>query len=508
MKLSIWTYEGPPHVGAMRVATAMKDLHFVLHAPQGDTYADLLFTMIERGNKRPPVTYTTFQARDLGSDTADLFKKSCEEAVERFKPSALIVGASCTAELIQDDPAGLAEALGLSIPVIPLELPSYQRKENFGTDETFYQIVKSLAQDDKKTGNISCNILGPTALGFRHRDDVKEIKSILEEQGIEINVTAPLGASPSDIRNLTKAHFNVMLYPESSELACRWLKDNFNMPYTQTVPIGVGATNDFISEVYEISGKKVDGGGRPARLNFDWWSKSVDSNYFTGKRVFIFGDATHVSAAARIAKEEMAFNVVGIGCFNREYARKIRSLAKDLEVDALISDDYLEVEQRINELQPEMILGSQMERHIGKRLGIPCAVISAPFHVQDHPARYSPQVGWEGANVIFDTWVHPLVMGLEEHLLNMFRDDFEFNDEAGPSHLAALNKDNQSLPREKNEENINDPIWNDEATKELKKIPFFVRGKARRNTEKFALDNGYKNISKDVLYEAKAHYAR
>ena len=507
MKLSIWTYEGPPHVGAMRVATAMKDLHFVLHAPQGDTYADLLFTMIERGNKRPPVTYTTFQARDLGSDTADLFKKSCEEAVERFKPSALIVGASCTAELIQDDPAGLAEALGLSIPVIPLELPSYQRKENFGTDETFYQIVKSLAQDNKKTNKISCNILGPTALGFRHRDDVKEIKSILEEQDIEVNVTAPLGASPSDIRNLTKGHFNVMLYPESSELACRWLKDNFNMPYTQTIPIGVGATNDFIREVYEISGKKADG-GRPARLNFDWWSKSVDSNYFTGKRVFIFGDATHVSAAARIAKEEMAFNVVGIGCYNREYARKIRGLAKDLDVDALISDDYLEVEQRINELQPEMILGSQMERHIGKRLGIPCAVISAPFHVQDHPARYSPQVGWEGANVIFDTWVHPLVMGLEEHLLNMFRDDFEFNDEAGPSHLAALKKDNQSLPGGENQENINDPIWNDEATKELKKIPFFVRGKARRNTEKFALDNGYKQISKDVLYEAKAHYAR
>ena len=46
MKLSIWTYEGPPHVGAMRVATAMEKLHFVLHAPQGDTYADLLFTMI------------------------------------------------------------------------------------------------------------------------------------------------------------------------------------------------------------------------------------------------------------------------------------------------------------------------------------------------------------------------------------------------------------------------------------------------------------------------------
>ncbi len=75
-----------------------------------------------------------------------------------------------------------------------------------------------------------------------------------------------------------------------------------------------------------------------------------------------------------------------------------------------------------------------MERHIAKRLGIPCAVISAPVHVQDFPARYSPQMGFEGANVLFDTWIHPLTMGLEEHLLTMFREDFEFHDEAGPSH--------------------------------------------------------------------------
>ena len=59
-------------------------------------------------------------------------------------------------------------------------------------------------------------------------------------------------------------------------------------------------------------------------------------------------------------------------------------------------------------------------------------MISAPVHVQDFPARYSPQMGFEGANVIFDTWVHPLMMGLEEHLLTMFRDDFEFHDGAAP----------------------------------------------------------------------------
>ncbi len=128
MDLTLWTYEGPPHVGAMRVATAMRGLHFVLHAPQGDTYADLLFTMIERRGQRPPVTYTTFEARDLGGDTAELFKTAAREAYERFKPQAMIVGASCTAELLQDDPGGLARAMDLPVPIMPLELSAYRRR--------------------------------------------------------------------------------------------------------------------------------------------------------------------------------------------------------------------------------------------------------------------------------------------------------------------------------------------------------------------------------------------
>src|ERR1700753_1518664 len=100
MPLTVWTYEGPPHIGAMRIAASMRGLHYVLHAPQGDTYADLLFTMIERRSERPPAPSPTFQARDLGSDTADLLKTAVREAHERFRPQAMIVGASCTAELI------------------------------------------------------------------------------------------------------------------------------------------------------------------------------------------------------------------------------------------------------------------------------------------------------------------------------------------------------------------------------------------------------------------------
>ena len=514
MKLTVWTYEGPPHVGAMRVATAMKGLHYVLHAPQGDTYADLLFTMIERRNHRPPVTYTTFQARDLGSDTAQLCQDACRDAYERFQPEAIIVGASCTAELIQDDPGGMAETMGLPVPVIALELPSYQRKENFGADETLFQIVRHLAKPVAKTDRITCNLIGPTALGFRHRDDIEELTGLLSDMGVDVNVCAPMGATPSDIARLGAAHFNVLMYPETGESACRWMERDLGLPFTKTVPIGVGATRDFIAEVAAITGlsPKID----EARLRLPWYSASVDSTYLTGKRVFLFGDGTHVKAAARIARDEMGFEVVGLGCYNREMARDIRATAKEFGLTALITEDYLEVEAAIEALAPEMILGTQMERHIGKRLGIPCAVISAPVHVQDFPARYSPQMGFEGANVIFDTWVHPLVMGLEEHLLHMFRDDFEFHDAAGASHhggkaVAAPEAESEPVTAANSDATApqtGEVIWLSDAERELKKIPFFVRGKARRNTETFAQQKGLQEISVDTLYEAKAHYAR
>ena len=169
-----------------------------------------------------------------------------------------------------------------------------------------------------------------------------------------------------------------------------------------------------------------------------------------------------------------------------------------------------------------------MERHIAKRLKLPCAVISAPVHVQDFPARYAPQMGFEGANVIFDTWVQPLMMGLEEHLIGMFRGDFEFHVDAGASHLGGHGSvqpvapstalapgapsepvaSHAAQPVAETSDAAAQPCWASDAEAELRKIPFFVRGKARRNTERFASEHGFRTITVETLYDAKAHFSR
>ena len=561
MELTLWTYEGPPHVGAMRIATAMEGVHYVLHAPQGDTYADLLFTMIERRDRRPPVTYTTFQARDLGGDTAEMVKTSVKDAYDRFKPQVMLVGESCTAELIQDQPGSLAKSMGLPIPVVSLELPAYSKKENWGASETLYHLVRTLllpvvpppnTPRPKRDPQIrpKANIIGPTALGFRCRDDIREVVKLLAEIGVDVNVIAPMGSTPDDLKRIPDADFNICLYPEIALTTCTWLTRSFGQPVIKTVPIGVGATRDFIAEIGKVAdidvsdalarsqsdtlgnwdAARISTAANPNASRLPWYSRSVDSTYLTGKRVFIFGDATHALAAARIATEELGFTLVGIGTYSREFAREVREVAKKHGLEAVISDDYLAVEAKVAEAAPELVLGTQMERHIAKRLGIPCAVISAPIHVQDVPARYSPQMGWEGANVIFDSWVHPLMMGLEEHLIGMFKEDFEFA-EGHMSHLhTAPSQESRAVESRSPEQAIasisnltntladnSDQViltplaealegvsWSADGEAELKKIPFFVRGKIKRNTEKFASDRGITSITSETLYEAKA----
>ena len=108
-------------MGAMRIAAPpWRACIYVLHAPQGDTYADLLFTMIERRAKASAGEHIRhFRHAILAATPRIAFQDGRARCgMSGSSHEALLVGASCTAELIQDDPGGLARALNLPVPVV------------------------------------------------------------------------------------------------------------------------------------------------------------------------------------------------------------------------------------------------------------------------------------------------------------------------------------------------------------------------------------------------------
>ena len=96
------------------------------------------------------------------------------------------------------------------------------------------------------------NLLGPSLLGFRCRDDVREITRLLAERGIDVSVVAPLGARPADLQRIPLADANVCLYPELAASLCGWLERSFGMATVKTVPIGIGATAAFLREIHAV----------------------------------------------------------------------------------------------------------------------------------------------------------------------------------------------------------------------------------------------------------------
>jgi light-independent protochlorophyllide reductase subunit B len=126
-----------------------------------------------------------------------------------------------------------------------------------------------------------------------------------------------------------------------------------------------------------------------------------------------------------------------------------------------------------------------MERHVGKRFDIPCGVISSPVHIQNFPLGYRPFLGYEGANQIADLVYNSFTLGMEDHLLEIF---------SGHDTKQVL------VPSSTNENKLE---WSTEALTELSRVPGFVRGKVKRNVEKFALANNLKIIELETMYSAK-----
>ena len=244
-----------------------------------------------------------------------------------------------------------------------------------------------------------------------------------------------------------------------------------------------------------------------------WFSRSIDCQNLTGKKVVVFGDATHSASMTKILAREMGVRVSCAGTYCSHDSDWFREQVTGFCDEILITEDHTQVGRMIGRIEPAAIFGTQMERHIGKKLDIPCGVISAPVHIQNFPLGYRPFLGYEGTNQIADLVYNSFTLGMEDHLLEIFGGhDTVIKDQIAESEIQPVSYERSSLfgtnqPQGSNLTNGNQKLadfpWSQEAKAELGKIPGFVRGKVKRNTEKFAQENNYNEISLAIMYKAK-----
>lgn len=517
MKLAYWMYAGPAHIGTLRVASSFKNVHAIMHAPLGDDYFNVMRSMLERERDFTPVTTSVVDRHVLSRGSQEKVSNLITRKDKEEQPDLIVLTPTCTSSLLQEDLANFVKRASeeTSADVLLADVNHYRINELQAADRTLEQIVRFIMEKELKKGSSpektlrpSVNIIGPFTLGFHNHHDCRELKRLFTDLNIEVNQMIPEGASVYDLKDLRKAWVNIVPYREVGVMTAQYLHEQFAMPYVDVIPMGVSETEKFIRQLTkaftEVYGSdrlmaETEAFQQEKELEFEayiaqqkqylsqssWFARSIDCQNLTGKKVVVFGDATHAAGMTKLLSREMGIDVVCAGTYCKHDADWFRDQVKGFTQQVLITDDHTQVGEVITELAPSAIFGTQMERHVGKRLGIPCGVISAPVHIQNYPLAFKPFLGYEGSNQIADLVYNSFSLGMEDHLLEIFggHDTKEIIQVEG-SQASGIR-------------------WNDEASSELAKIPGFVRGRVKNNTEKFASSRQLSEITLEVLFAAK-----
>jgi len=503
MKLAYWMYAGPAHIGTLRVASSFKNVHAIMHAPLGDDYFNVMRSMLERDRNFTPVTTSVVDRKVLARGSQEKVVDNITRKDSEIHPDLTILTPTCTSSILQEDLENFVQRAQLDSKgdVMLADVNHYRVNELQAADKTLAQVVKFYLKKAQKNGDIpegktqkpSVNIIGPTTLGFHNQHDLTELKRLMADLGIEINQIIPHGASVHELKTLPQAWFNLVPYREVGPMAAQYLEETFGMPSVQVTPMGIVETARCIRTIQKVlneQGANVDYEGyidNQTRFvsQAAWFSRSIDCQNLTGKKAVVFGDNTHAIAMTKILAREMGIRVVLAGTYCTYDAEWFKEQVQDYCDEVLVSDDNGAIGDAIARLEPAAIFGTQMERHVGKRINIPCGVIAAPIHIQDFPVGYRPFLGYEGANQVVDLVYNSFTLGMEDHLLEIF---------GGHDTKEVITKTVSA------ESDLN---WTKDGLAELNKIPGFVRGKVKRNTEKYARENGIENINAEVIYAAK-----
>ena len=514
MKLAYWMYAGPAHIGTLRVASSFKNVHAIMHAPLGDDYFNVMRSMLERERDFTPVTASIVDRHVLARGSQEKVVENITRKDKEEQPDLILLTPTCTSSILQEDLHNFVNRASLESEsdVILADVNHYRVNELQAADRTLEQIIRFYLEKAKKNNQLplektlrpSANILGIFTLGFHNQHDCRELKRLLNDLGVEVNEVVPEGSLVTNLKNLPKAWFNLVPYREVGLMSALFLVKEYQMPYVAITPMGIKNTAECIRQIGNIlEHTNNELPNQPIKFNIKetferyidkqtrfisqaaWFSRSIDCQNLTGKRAMVFGDATHAAVMTRILSQEMGIRVICSGTYCKHDADWFRDQVNGFCDQILITDDHTQVGDIIAKLEPAAIFGTQMERHVGKRLDIPCGVISAPVHIQNFPLGYRPFLGYEGTNQIADLVYNSFSLGMEDHLLEIFG-----GHDTKEVITKALSTDS-------------DLAWSPDGLEELNRIPGFVRGKVKRNTEKFARQNNINLITVEVMFGAK-----
>ncbi|MBC7234316.1 MAG: nitrogenase associated protein [Chloroflexi bacterium] len=376
--------------GAAQVALGIKGCCVLAHSPQG------CFQLVDAAFGWQDADYT---------ETVTLCTKLCEDEIvyggeatllrtileaREFDVPVLFVLTACGPEIVGDDILAVCEEAQPQVPfqLVPIQCAGFRGDQNRGTDIALEAILERLVPEADGQEHLPHSLVlvaphanaNPTWMG-----DLNWVKGVLAEMGAIVLATLTHDTPLSDLRRIPYAEGSLLLSHDAGQPAIDALEAHFGIaPWCQDLPLPIGFTNTqrWLSELGErlgARGKAAELIARGEKLVIETCRrKGLEQAGLHRAPTAVVADATIGIPLLRFLCEDLEM-IPELVCLRsaQPAARALlrRELAElDLAPRIVFDADVYAARAALAEARPEMVLGSNIERHAVEDLGIPFAL--------------------------------------------------------------------------------------------------------------------------------------
>lgn len=367
-------------------------------------------------------------------------KTAIKNVFSIYNPDIMAINTTCLSETIGDDIPTIVKQS--EIPegktVIYANTPSYVGSHITG----FSNMVKSIANQLAENSGVSNGKVNLIP-GFVNPGDMKEIKSLTAKMGIDYIMypdtsgvlDSPVGpkyemypkggTKVEDIKDAGNSLATIAMGTFASEDGAVTLEKKCGVKAEIVkMPIGVKATDEFLTKLSKVTGKDISADIEEERGQLV--DLMIDVHYQVhGKEVAIFGDPDLVIAMTEF--------VIGLGMKPKYILTGTPGNSFNKQIDAILSEngvtaekvknggDLFEFHQWLKNSPADLIIGNTYGKYISRAEDIP--LIRVGFPILDRAVQpYFPIVGYKGAMRLIEMVTNALLDRKDRDVLD---EDFE-----------------------------------------------------------------------------------
>ena len=375
--------------GAAQAALGIPGCCVLSHSPQG------CYQLVE----------TAFEWQDADyTETLTLCTKLCEDEIvhggegalartileaQQLDVPLLFVLTACGPEIVGDDIVAVCADMStqVSFQIVPIQCAGFRGDQNRGTDIALEAVLRHLVADGDPGRRIPRSVClvapqanaNPTWMG-----DLAWAQGVLTQMGARVVATLTHNTALGDLSAIPLAEGCIVLSHDAGQKAADYLAERYGIEqWCRGLPLPIGFTNTrrWLLEL----GTRLGAEEQAAGLITQGEAAVVKACRLKGLEQFIMhrapaaivADATIGIPLLRFITEELEM-IPRLVCLRSGHAGTAEMLERelaelDLHAQVIYNADVYQAKAALAETRPEMVLGSNIERHAVEELSIPFA---------------------------------------------------------------------------------------------------------------------------------------